>query len=176
MFYSRQWFSNAYGMFYDSIIDLLAGSLHYDVFELLLEICKTSTIFDSVGCHLLLFFFLNDVPPRTTSRIFFVRSYSNIFIYKLYVVNYRRCIQIYGWHKLQVWLFVWIVQDNQILNFVRMVTHTPHHNPNRIKIWTAIPFLPQKPKQNNKRVITIKMAGKGHRVITCKEFIGKYTT
>lgn len=132
MFYSRQWFSNAYGMFYDSIIDLLAGSLHYDVFELLLEICKTSTIFDSLGCHLLLFFFLNDVPPRTTSRIFFVRSYSNIFIYKLYVVNYRRCIQIYGWHKLQVWSFVWIVQDNQILNFVRMVKmqlithpHTP---------------------------------------------------
>lgn len=132
MFYSRQWFSNAYGMFYDSIIDLLAGSLHYDVFELLLEICKTSTIFDFLGCHLLLFFFLNDVPPRTTSRIFFVRSYSNIFIYKLYVVNYRRCIQIYGWHKLQVWSFVWIVQDNQILNFVRMVKmqlithpHTP---------------------------------------------------
>lgn len=122
------------------------------------------------------FFFLNDVPPRTTSRIFFVRSYSNIFIYKIYVVNYRRCNQIYGWHKLQVWSFVWIVQDNQILNFVRMVTHTPHHNPNRIKIWTAIPFLPQKPKQNNKRVITIKMAGRGHRVITCKEFIGKYTT
>lgn len=133
MFYSRQWFSNAYGMFYDSIIDLLAGSLHYDVFELLLEICKTSTIFDSLGCHLLLLFFLNDVPPRTTSRIFFVRSYSNIFIYKLYVVNYRRCIQIYGWHKLQVWSFVWIVQDNQILNFVRMVkmqliTH-PHIPP-----------------------------------------------
>lgn len=46
--------------------------------QIILEICKTNTIFNSLGCLLVGFFFLNDAPLRTTSHIFFVRSYTCI--------------------------------------------------------------------------------------------------
>lgn len=77
MFYSRQWLSSTYDMFYDSIIDLFTESLHFDVFKLFSKYVKR-TLFSIPLVVICLVFFLNDAPLRTTSHIFFVRSYTCI--------------------------------------------------------------------------------------------------